>query len=140
MNPSLPQTLQIAIFLLYFRAFFDLLDLFSHSGQAELARIIKGTGTANLVVFGIIALEIAGGYFTAQERKWGYKIALVAALAPFALNFWITSGYGGLNIVERLSLGSLSNFSVLLWVVFHVALVALVLHPMSRDYQRIWFK
>ena len=34
----------------------------------------------------------------------------------------------------------ISNVSLLVSFVFDVALVLLLVHPMSRDYQRIWFK
>ena len=34
----------------------------------------------------------------------------------------------------------ITNVSVLVSFGFDIALVALLLHPMSRDYQRIWFK
>ena len=140
MNPSLPQTLQIAIFLLYFQTFFAVLDFISRAGQAQEARDIKGSGTANLVLLAIIALKVGGGYLLAQEKKIGYRLAIAAAFAPFAFNYWLSSSASGFSIIEHLCLGPLSDFNVLLWLVFQVALVALVLHPMSRDYQRIWFK
>ena len=34
----------------------------------------------------------------------------------------------------------ISNVGLLISFVFDVALVLLLVHPMSRDYQRIWFK
>ena len=34
----------------------------------------------------------------------------------------------------------ITDFGVLISFVFDVALVLLLVHPMSRDYQRIWFK
>ena len=40
--------------------------------------------------------------------------------------------YGGLS--------ALGNLSVLIGFAFDVVLVVLLLHPMSRSYQRIWFK
>jgi hypothetical protein len=36
--------------------------------------------------------------------------------------------------------GVFRNMSVLISFGFDIALVVLLLHPMSRDYQRIWFK
>ena len=35
---------------------------------------------------------------------------------------------------------ALTNFNPLLSVMFGGALIALLLHPMSRSYERIWFK
>ena len=53
-------------------------------------------------------------------------------------------GRGVLNVllyVARLRLGRSSATSACsISFVFDVALVLLLVHPMSRDYQRIWFK
>ena len=73
----------------------------------------------------IIAGSIAAGYGIANERKWGYGLGVAMALLPFALI--IANRANPLN-------GGIIN------LLFEVALVALLLHPMSRDYQRIWFK
>jgi hypothetical protein len=74
----------------------------------------------------ILVLGQAGGaYGTANERKWGYSLAVVMAILP--LVFILTAGgvvFGG----------------TLLGIMLQVALVALLLHPQSREYQRIWFK
>ena len=37
-------------------------------------------------------------------------------------------------------IGSILNLVFLISIVFPVALFALLVHPMSRDYQRIWFR
>jgi hypothetical protein len=37
-------------------------------------------------------------------------------------------------------LGALGNISVLITFAFDVLLVVLLLHPMSRSYERTWFK
>ena len=110
MNPSQPQTLQIAVFLLYFNAAFTLIfDL------------------GILGVFGLLiaAGSAAGGFGIANEQKWGYGLGVAMAFVPFAFRLL----FGG-----SLLGGSLIN------LMFEIALVALLLHPQSRDYQRIWFK
>lgn len=111
LNPALPQTLGTAVLLLYINAFFALLGraLFSPIGLA------------------VMAAMIAGGYGIANERKWGYQVALAAAFSPFAIRF-IILGPGGILSAPIISL------------MFDIALIALLLHPQSRDYQRIWFK
>ncbi|MBV8984237.1 MAG: hypothetical protein JO248_07315, partial [Acidimicrobiia bacterium] len=77
-------------------------------------------------VLAVIAIgSIAAGYGIANERKWGYILGVAMALLPFALVIVTKS--------SPLS-GGLLN------LLFEVALVALLLHPQSRDYQRIWFK
>ncbi len=113
-NPAQPQTLQIAVFLLYINAAFALLDMLLYPGTRSLFNIL------------LIAAGVAAGYNIANERKFGYALGIVMAFLPFGLRFLV---YG--NPLEGAGLISL---------VFEIALVALLLHPMSRDYQRIWFK
>ncbi len=77
----------------------------------------------------VILVGLAGGGFgIANEKKWGYVLAVGAAVLQVALFV----AYGGL--------GYLGYFQVLVGFAFDVLLVVLLLHPMSRSYQRIWFK
>ena len=108
-NQTQPQTLQIAVLLLYFNGIITL--IFGGLFYALGAVIIIGS--------------IAAGYGIANERKWGYALGVGMALLPFALILATRS--------SPLS-GGLLN------LLFEVALAALLLHPQSRDYQRIWFK
>ena len=109
MNPSQPQTLQIAVFLLYFNAAFTAIfgGLFS--------------------VFGLLIIAgcAAAGFGIANEQKWGYGVGVAMAVLPLALVVLSLLGGSGVSIIS---------------LMFDVALVALLLHPQSRDYQRIWFK
>jgi hypothetical protein len=105
-NPSQPQTLQIAVFLLYINAVFAL--LFGGLGSIYGLMIIAG--------------GVAGGLGIAQEKRWGYGVALAVALLPFVL-----------IIAGKVFVGGLIS------LLFDIALVALLLHPQSREYQRIWF-
>jgi hypothetical protein len=69
-----------------------------------------------------------GAYGIANEQKWGYTVAVGAA---------------GLQIVLLFAYAGASTFTALgplLDLIFYGALMGLLLHPMSRDYQRIWFK
>jgi hypothetical protein len=108
-DSSQPQTLQIAVILLYINAVFA---------------VIYALGSQ--VFFLPMILEGAAAYGIANERRFGYVGAIVLsglfAFAAVALFFV----YGGL--------------STLLNVVFSVALFVALVHPMSRQYQRIWFK
>jgi hypothetical protein len=109
-NPSQPQTLQVAVFLLYFNAAFTAIfgGLFS--------------------VFGLVIIvgSAAAGFGIANEQKWGYGVGVAMAFLPFAfLALSVLGGSGGVSIIN---------------LMFDIALVALLLHPQSRDYQRIWFK
>ena len=110
-DPSQPQTLQIAVFLLYAQA--GLLLLFG--------------AFLNPVGLAVIAGGIGAGYGIANEQKWGYGLGLLVAFFPFIFRI----AYVGLNQVFSTDIISL---------MFEVALVVLLLHPQSRDYERIWFK
>ena len=112
-NQSQPQTLYIATFLLYFDAAFAVLA------------ILAGDPVAPLVAAG----SAAAGYGIANERKWGYGLGVGIAIfgvLPFALA--LLQGRTGVLFASGISL------------VFAVAKLALLVHPQSRDYQRIWFR
>ncbi len=108
-NPSLPQTLQIAVWLFYIDAVFDLL---------------LGGGNPLGVVLGLAS--IGAGLGIASERKWGYTLGLaVAGLRVLPLALLLPS-----NPFALLSLGTL----------FAIARFALLLHPQSRQYRKIYFR
>ena len=68
----------------------------------------------------------AAGYGIANGKKWGYALALVIAV---------------LRVVD-LVVGSSIDLVLRVHTIdlmFAVALLALVLHPQSREYQKIWF-
>lgn len=110
LNPAQPQTLQIAMFLLYMNAAFSLLNLLLYGFIiSELARVV-----------GVFA-----AYGIANERRWAYGLGIAVAVLPFALRFFFVG--------NPLSTNPLN-------LMFEIALVALLVHPQSRDYQRIWFK
>lgn len=104
-----PQTLTIAVWLLYWNALLALV----------VGLVAGGFGRLELL---LVAAEIAGGYGISNERKWGYRTAVVVAFVPLILLFAI--GVSG-NILTLL---------------FEIALVVLLLHPMSRSYYKIWFR
>jgi uncharacterized membrane protein YjfL (UPF0719 family) len=110
-NSSLPQTLQIAIVLEYLNAVFALIGLaFGGSLITLILPLAEGVSA-----FGI-----------ANEHRWGYITGVVATILYLMLIVALTPETGiGANIFNLL---------------FSVALVALLLHPHSRDYQRLWFK
>jgi hypothetical protein len=112
-NPSQPQTLQIAVFLLYANAVLGLL----------LGNILTVWGPM-IGVLGLVAFA-AGGFGIANERRWGYLLGIAVASLEALTLVWLTfDGRIGGAIIS---------------LMFAVALVALLLHPHSRDYQRIWF-
>jgi hypothetical protein len=114
-NQSLPQTLQIAVFLLYFNAAFGLLGNTLFFVYGPLA------GFAGALAYLAAGLGISG------EQKWGYLLGVAVAVAAVGTIFYY---YG--SVGEVLSGGLIS-------LLFDGALVALLLHPMSRNHQRVWF-
>jgi hypothetical protein len=79
-------------------------------------------------VFGRFILPlpaVAGGlgaFGMANEKKWGYQLATGAAIVRVLIAF---------------ALGGPSEN--ILGFMIAIAVVALLLHPQSRDYQRIWY-
>ena len=112
LDRSQPQPLYMANMLLYVNAVFWLLSLFTGGG-----------------LFVILALgAVFAGLGIANEKKAGYWGAVVVAV----LNF--------LALVLVLLVGGLGNIFLFINILFAAALLALLLHPLSRSYQRIWFK
>ena len=111
-NASQPQTLQIAVFLLYINSAFLLLGLLLDNYFP-------------LLYIGVFAGQIFAGYGIANERKWAYYLGIVMAVFPFLIRIYYGQSLVGTNLIG---------------LMFEIALVALLLHPQSRDYQRIWFK
>jgi hypothetical protein len=112
LNPAQPQTLVIAVYLLYLNSAFLLFALLTQGvfPPLYLALVIGGA---------------AAGYGISNERKWGYGLGIAMAILPFALRFYYSGNLFGVDLLS---------------LMFEIALVALLLHPQSRDYQRIWFK
>ncbi|MCY3807235.1 MAG: hypothetical protein OXG55_14620 [bacterium] len=114
-NPSLPQTLQIAVLLLYITAFFGILR--------GLISIGHPLGVF-LFLTGLIAFAGAAGLV--RERRHGY---------------WLAGLYALMDVVGEV-LGMLDEFSGwdLIGLLLAIALAGLLLHPMSRQHYRTWFR
>ena len=109
-NQFQPQTLYMATILCYVDAVFGLL--------------FGGLALLNLLIVGCLA---AGAFGIANEKKWGYAVAVGGAVLQVVLLFAVF----GMEVFTT---------TVVISFLFDAALVALLLHPMSREYQRIWFK
>jgi hypothetical protein len=124
-NPSQPQTLQIAVFLLYANAAFAVLDILRYN--IDFVKLATTLPFGTLYVASLVAAVFAGRGI-ANERKWGYLLGVAAAVFPFVFRLLVSRRINGMVQVDLLTLA------------FEVALVALLLHTQSREYQRIWFK
>jgi hypothetical protein len=122
LNQSQPQTLVIACMLFYFNAGLLLLSILANGGFPRADRI-------PLLVVIAVLMPLVGGPLAARgianERKWGYFLGLAVSLTPFALRLIYAGNPFATNLLE---------------LIFEIALVALLVHPQSRDYQRIWFR
>jgi hypothetical protein len=110
-NQRQPQTLQIAVFLLYADAALAVLfgQIFSVFG------LLLAVGSA------------VAGYQIANDKRWGYRLGV--AVAGFLLIFLI---------LDNLAAGP--DLFFLVNLIFPLALFAALVHPVSREYQRIWFE
>jgi hypothetical protein len=117
-DPSQPQTLQFACWLLYANAVIGF--LFGGTAFNVAGPLLGLLGLAGCVV---------AGYGIANEKRWGYRLAV--ALAGIEVLLWVWAAGGIIHAISS---------AVLIPLAFAAALVALLLHPQSRDYQRIWFK
>lgn len=112
LDRSQPPTLQNAVILCYLDAGLSL--IFSVIG-----------GGAGLLLLLTLALAPAG-YGMANEKRWGYWLGVVAAGLLLALSLYV--------LLVAASFGAILN------LIFVGVLVALLLHPMSRRYQQLWFR
>ena len=127
-----PQTMQIATWLLYLNGFFALISFMDQRDWIGYARVDKGA-LGSLVGIIVLASFIGGGFLMANDRKIGYKLALVAAFSPFVLRIWILWSYSGFTALDKITGKDTIGF------IFEAALCALLLHPQSREHQRVWY-
>lgn len=112
LNRSQPQTLQIAVMLLYINGI----------------SVLFSVGLVGLGVIVVLLLAQVGGAFgIANEKKWGYMLGVAAASLA---TLWA--------VAQLMLLGLM--FGLIINLLFYAAVVGLLLHPISRSYQRIWFR
>lgn len=125
LNRSQPQTLYSAVMLSYFRGASAL--LFGSEVYSSFVAEFLGGRFAQLVTLLALAAFVAGGLGIANERKWGYWVCVtVSIFAVTATLYWTFRSGFNINLGLRL--------------MFDIALVAMLLHPISREYRRIWFR
>ena len=118
-NRHQPQTLYIAQLLMYFRGGIALVFGVLFGGSLTVSTLLIAVG------------ELTAAYGIANERRWAYKLGVaVAALVVI----------GTLLVLLRNFDNQGRLFGLVIGLLFDVALVALLLHPMSRSYQQYWPK
>jgi|TARA_B100000959_G_scaffold255192_1_gene287389 uncharacterized membrane protein (UPF0136 family) len=86
-----------------------------------LFNLVRGT---ELMFIGLAMFPAA--YAIANDKRWGWRLGVGAAALAVLLRLTSIVSHGFTPIV-------------LLILVFPVALLALLVHPISREYQRVWF-
>ncbi|MBV13783.1 MAG: hypothetical protein CL505_01735 [Actinobacteria bacterium] len=86
-----------------------------------LFNLVRGT---ELMFIGLAMFPAA--YAIANDKRWGWRLGGGAAALAVLLRLTSIVSHGFTPIV-------------LLILVFPVALLALLVHPISREYQRVWF-
>lgn len=119
-NKSQPQTLLIGCVFLYLNAVLQLVYLLFYPGGIFV-------NLALLLLF--IVLPVLGGLGVANERKWGYYAAVAAAVLPL-LRMALALEVQGVSAIASSGIVNL---------LFVIVPIVLILHPMSRSYQKLWF-
>ena len=126
-NPRQPQTLYIAHLLMYFQGGISL--VFWVIGGLGIGSLFGSRALAAVYVLLVVVGKLIAAFGIANEMRWGFKLGVAAAAAPLVVRV--------LRTVAG-SVGALTRNPIDL--LFDIALLALLLHPMSRSYQRYWPK
>ena len=131
-----PQTLAIGTWLLYIDGVFSTLGFLDKTNEFGALRII-GPMTGLVGLLSCLCL-FGGGFLMANGKMLGWYLGIVASLSHLLARFIISAyqeDYGfTYSLADRITGGNLVSF------MFEAALVALLLHPMSRSYARTWFR
>jgi hypothetical protein len=117
LDKTQPQTLMSATLLMYLNAGLFLFSILAY-GLPALAYGLPPLPFLLVLVVG----PVAAGWGVANEKKWGYWLGVVLTGVVVAF------------LVLHFSFGTVIN------LMFYGALLALLLHPQSRAYRRIWFR
>ena len=126
-NSRQPQTLYLAQLLMYIQGGIDL--LFALAGGFPTGRLFGLRILAVAYLLLVIVGKLAAAFGIANSMRWAYRLGVTVAVAPLVLRA-VLAFYDGLG---RLVSAPIS-------LMFDIALLALLLHRQSRDYQKHWFK
>ena len=111
--------------LAYFRAVS--IVLFGSAYYRQLPYDVLGQFAGSIFPLILLVALVGGGLGIANEKKWGFRLAVSAALYSVVATLWIRIRHDP----------ELLGF--LLRLMFDLVLVVLLLHPQSKEYRRIWF-
>ena len=125
-NSRQPQTLYLTQILMYVQGgsglFFGL--TLGVPGSTLFGLRILAVAYIALVVVG----KLVAAYGIANAMRWAYRLGIAAATAPLLLRVLDVVRNGSGLLADPISL------------MFDIALLALLLHPQSRAYQKLWFR
>lgn len=139
-NPSQPQTMQVAVFLLYANVVVAL--LFRSGGSGLYTGAVEAvtrdglsdsleTLLGNVITIIVVGGSFAAAYLIANEKKVGWRLGVVVAAAPIvALLILLLIGMPRLGISSAISIQ----------LMFDVALLVALVHDQTRSYEKVWFK
>lgn len=143
-NPSQPDLLQIATWLGYFRGIFILLLGLDFQfiafplSDVESRAIGSGATISNPVLrIGLPILLAGGAYLLSQSRRLGWQLLIVGAALPLVGRLLVAFGI----YLGDFDLDAISPFDYdVIGLIFEVALLGLLVHPRSREYQKVWLE
>lgn len=118
-NPYLPQTLLVSVALTYF----------------SLGATILFSGLLSILnpyVLLPTLFGLAGAVGIVNLRIWGYIMALISALSPFGIALFAILTFENYTFRDYLNQYIFSDR--IISTVFQIAIVALLVHPMSTGY------
>ena len=117
-NPFLPQTLMIGVSILYFRAVFGL---------------IFSLGRIDLLTLAILAGYVLGAFGIANLRWWGILVGVISVGFTF-IHVTFIALEAGASIFDVV--GYFFRTENLIGTLFDIAIIALLLHPMSMHFAK----
>ncbi|GEM_PF-1320272 len=119
--------------LLYLDAFWLVIAVLFGGRESAVG---SGGLIGTLIGVGGIAAYVYGGYGIANAEKRGYQVAVFAAFIPL-LRRVVLVALAGASIFGNL--GFIFLAGNVLNVMFEYALIGLLLHPMSRNHEKVYF-
>ncbi len=128
-----PQTLSIAMFLLYIDGVFALLRFLDNNNVEGYLRMNGGLNA--FLTFGFIVCYPLGGFLMANGKLLGWWLAVIASFSPFVIRAMFK-----LSLADLYPWRDVVTGDSLVNLMFEVALCALLLHPMSQSYVKRWLR
>lgn len=132
----LPQTLSIALWLLYIDGIFSLLNYIDMRSDIGVLRALGGLNI--LFALASVAAYLLAGFLMANGKLLGWYVGIFASFSPLLSRFLAASSLSdmGYDMSLRTRLMGADTVGFL----FEAALIALLLHPMSSGHARRWFR